>query len=78
MTGLSYGVGALFYYGLYKSMGEDKFIGLLRGYYDTFKNGGGNFDALVAYYREHAGGESAKLVDKWLVGTGYVTELKLD
>ena len=37
----------------------------------------GNFDAMVAYYREHAGGESAKLVDEWLVGTGYVAKLML-
>ena len=78
VTGLSYGVGALFYYDLYKSLGEDEFIALLRGYYDAYRKGGGNFNAMLAYYREHAGAESAKLVDEWLVGTGYVAKLKVE
>jgi hypothetical protein len=78
VTGLTYGVGALFYYDLYKSLGEEKFISLLSGYYDAYTNGGGNFDALVTFYRKHVGHESARLVDEWLIGTGYVAKLKLN
>jgi hypothetical protein len=78
VTGLSYGVGALFYYDLYKSLGEEEFIGLLRGYYGAHMDGGGNFDALVEYYREHLPDDSANLVDQWLVETGYVTKLKVN
>jgi hypothetical protein len=78
VTGLSYGVGALFYYDLYQSLGEEKFISLLNGYYSAYTNGGGNFDALVAYYRKHAGSDSARLIDEWLVGTNYVAKLKLN
>jgi hypothetical protein len=78
VTGLSYGVGALFYYDLYESLGEEKFIGLLKGYYSAYTDGGANFDTLVAYYRENVGGDSAKLVDEWLVGTGYVAKLKVN
>jgi hypothetical protein len=78
VTGLSYGVGALFYYDLYKSLGEEKFIDLLSGYYRAHKNGGGSFNALVAYYREHLRDDSARLVDDWLVGTNYVAKLKMN
>ena len=78
VTGLSYRVGALFYYDLYKSIGEEKFISLLSGYYDTYTNAGGNFDALVIYYRKHLDDDSARLVDEWLVGTSYVAKLNLN
>jgi hypothetical protein len=78
LTGLSYGVGALFYYDLYKSLGEEKFIGLLNGYYGDHTGGRGNFDALVVYYREHLRDDSARLVEEWLVGTGYVAKLKVN
>jgi hypothetical protein len=78
VTGLSYGVGALFYYDLYRSLGEEKFISLLNGYYGAYTNGGGNFDALVTYYRKHVGDDFARLVDEWLVGTDYVTKLKVN
>ena len=78
VTGLSYRVGALFYYELYKSLGEEIFFDLLSGYCDAYKNGGGNFDTLVVYYRKHVGGDSARLVDEWLVGTGYVARLKVN
>jgi len=78
VTGLSYGVGALFYFDLYKSLGEESFIGLLNGYYSTYADEGGNFDTLVTYYREHVGGDFVRLVDEWLVGTGYVTKLKVN
>lgn len=78
VTGLSYGVGALFYYDLYKSLGEEKFISLLNGYYGAYSNGGGNFDALVAYCRKHSGNDYARLVDEWLVGTNYVAKLKVN
>jgi hypothetical protein len=78
VTGLSYGVGALFYYDLYRSLGEKKFISLLNGYYGAYSNGGGNFDALAAYYRKHLNDDSARLVDEWLVGTSYIAKLKLN
>ena len=61
-----------------KSIGEEKFISLLSGYYDTYTNAGGNFDALVIYYRKHLDDDSAGLVDEWLVGTSYVAKLNLN
>jgi aminopeptidase N len=75
VTYLSYGVGALFYYELYKSLGEEAFIELLAGFYERHRENGADFDMLSAYFGEHLDGEAAVLVEEWLVGTSYVEHL---
>ena len=75
VTGLSYGVGALFYYELYLSLGEEKFIDLIDGYYKEYAGGMGSFDNMMSYYRKNLPDESAELVDEWLVGTRYIAKL---
>jgi aminopeptidase N len=75
VTGLSYGVGALFYYELYLSLGEKKFFDLINGYYKEYAGGMGSFDNMVSYYRKSLPNESINLLDQWLTGTGYVEKL---
>jgi hypothetical protein len=75
VTNLSYRVGALFYYELFKILGEDKFIALLRGFYDSYKDSGAGFSTLLNYYRQHVDGDAAKLVEDWLTGTTFVQQI---
>jgi hypothetical protein len=75
VTFLSYRVGALFYYELYKSLGEDAFFNLLYGFYERHRENGANFDQLVTYFKEQLDGEAAALVEEWLVGTAFVEHL---
>jgi aminopeptidase N len=75
VTDLSYRVGALFYYDLFQALGEERFIDLLSGYYNAFKETGGDFNTLRNYYLQHLDGNAAQLVEGWLAGTAYVDRI---
>jgi hypothetical protein len=75
VTGLSYGVGALFYYELYQVLGEEQLIAFLRGFYDAHKDDHADFDTLVDYYRRNLEGDAAQVVEEWLIGTAYVEKI---
>ncbi len=75
LTRLSYGVGALFYYELFKVLGERGFLALLRGFYESYREVGADFDTLVEYYRDHTHGEAAKVIEVWLIGTAFTDKI---
>ena len=75
LTDLSYSTGALMLYALYTNLGEDRFDGLLAGYFDTFRSTGSDTDQFVEYVSTQSGEDLTRFFRDWVYTTAWYTRL---
>jgi hypothetical protein len=75
LTDLSYSTGALMLYALYTNLGEDRFDGLLAGYFDAFRSTGSDTDQFVEYVSAQSGEDLTKFFHDWVYTTVWYTRL---
>jgi hypothetical protein len=66
MTGFSYWVGALTFYGLYRLVGHETFCRIIGEYYRRYAEGGGSTAAFVRVVNELSPIDLTSYVDDWL------------
>ncbi len=77
LTGLSYTKGMLFFYILYKLMGEKDFLDTMGTFYQQYIKTGATSEEFLNYVRQHAKTDLAKLYEDWIYGA-HSTKLILD
>ncbi|MBV6523113.1 MAG: hypothetical protein MNPFHGCM_03280 [Gemmatimonadaceae bacterium] len=66
MTGFSYWVGALMFYGLYRIVGHETFCRIIGEYYRRYATGGGGSAALVRVSNDVSPVDLTRYFDDWL------------
>ncbi len=76
LTDLSYSKGMLFYYLLYKQIGENAFMTVIKGYYDTFRSSGATTNEFVNYLTIKLPDAKIKaLVSDWILTNTSSTDI---
>lgn len=75
VTYMAYRVGALFYYALYKRIGEEAFIDLEREFRHAYMDSGADFATIKNYYEGRVDDETQMLINDWLSGTSYTRRI---
>jgi hypothetical protein len=73
LGGLSYTVGALYYYILYNLVGPQEFNGMIESFYAKYYERGATTDEMLAHYQGRTNIDLSRFNDDWIRGTAYVS-----
>jgi hypothetical protein len=66
LTDLSYRVGEIFFYLLYRTLGEQAFLGTIAGFYRDHRQTGATAREFIEYFRKRAGVDMDKIFTEWV------------
>jgi len=73
MEGLSYTVGALFYYILHELVGPQEFNGMIESFYREYAKRGATTEEMLTHYQSRTNVDLSRLFDDWIRGTAYAS-----